>query len=107
TATAVNQAAPTNSAVSGPANAPTGPVNILLMGLDDRPGADDGARADTLMVVHIPAAHDRVSVLSIPRDAMVEIPGHGVNKANSAYSFGGPTLTATTVSTLTGLHIDH
>jgi LCP family protein required for cell wall assembly len=82
-------------------------VNILVMGLDDRPGLDDGARADTLMVVHIPAAHDRVSVLSVPRDAMVDIPGHGVNRANSAYAVGGAALTASTVSTLTGLHIDH
>jgi hypothetical protein len=52
-----------------------GPVNILLVGIDERP--DDptgGARSDTIIIAHIPAAHDRVYLMSVPRDSRVDIP---------------------------------
>ena len=45
--------------------------------------------------------------LSIPRDTLVQIPGHGTNKINAAYAFGGPALTIKTVDELTGIKINH
>jgi LCP family protein required for cell wall assembly len=45
--------------------------------------------------------------LSIPRDTLVPIPGHGTNKINAAYAFGGPALTIKTVDAFTGLKINH
>ena len=52
-----------------------GPINILLLGMDARPedGGSNGARADTIIIAHIPAAHDRIYMVSLPRDLEVEI----------------------------------
>ena len=76
-----------------------GPINFLLLGMDDREGEGvDGARADSIVLVHIPAAHDRVFMISMPRDARVEIPPFSqtnlpgdTGKINSAFSFGART----------------
>ncbi|NED99592.1 LCP family protein [Phytoactinopolyspora halotolerans] len=86
-------------------------LTILLGGLDggtvvddDQPGA---ARTDTIMMVHFPEGRDRGYVVSIPRDTYIDIPGHGPNKINAAYSFGGPALFVQTVEQLTDLRMDH
>lgn len=103
--------------------------NILLVGDDHRPdGAtqaeldqlsttDDGGgtNTDTMMVLHIPANGNSATLISLPRDSWVDVPGHGMNKLNSAFSLGGggsdPTagakLLIQTVQNLTGLSIDH
>jgi len=85
-----------------------GSTDILLMGSDNR---DDGTeafgRSDTLMLVHIDSKDGYVSVLSLPRDLKVEIPGHGTQKINAAYAFGGPALAMETVLQLTGVRVDH
>ena len=70
-----------------------------------------------MMVLHVPADGRKATVISIPRDSYVAIPGHGMNKINSAYPTGvnsanGSTppareLAVETVSNLTGLTIDH
>lgn len=63
--------------------------------------------ADTLLLVRFEPMKDTVTVLSIPRDTKAEIPGYGVRKINDANSFGGPALTAETVSNLLdGVPID-
>jgi len=59
------------------------------------------------MIVQVSGDRKTVSVMSIPRDSWVEIPGHGQGKINAAYSYGGPSLTIHTVENLTGIHIDH
>ena len=89
-------------------------VNILVLGTDSRTSASDpsqwkeGAqRTDAIMIVQVSGDRKTVSVMSIPRDSWVEIPGHGQGKINAAYSYGGPSLTIHTVETLTGIHIDH
>ncbi|MDU0348348.1 LCP family protein [Actinomyces sp. MRS3W] len=89
-------------------------TNILLLGSDSRISAGDpnqweaGAqRTDAIMLVQISGDHDDVSVMSIPRDSWVEIPGYGDNKINAAFSYGGPSLTIQTVEQLTGVRIDH
>ena len=85
-----------------------------MLGSDSRISAGDpsqweiGAqRTDAIMIVQVSGDRESVSVMSIPRDSWVEIPGHGQAKINAAYSYGGPSLTIQTVEQLTGIHIDH
>jgi LCP family protein required for cell wall assembly len=94
-------------ALSGAANTPG--QTYLIVGSDSRAGwANDGtvgARTDTIMVMHQPV-HGPTALISIPRDSYVDIPGHGKNKINAAFAFGGPQLLVQTVEQLTGLTID-
>jgi len=94
-------------------------LNILVMGSDDRPDgeaaptADTAAwipgsqRSDTMMLLHVDADRAGASVISLPRDAWVDVPGHGSAKINAAFSWGGPRLAVQTVEQLTGVHLDH
>ena len=84
------------------------PFTVLLLGSDAR--ADDpdmGARTDTIILVRVDPTINRVSMVSIPRDTRIEIDGHGVQKFNAAYTFGGPSGTIAAVKDLTGVDIDH
>lgn len=90
------------------------PVNFLIMGSDSRISAGDpseweaGAqRTDALLLLQISGDRESVSIMSIPRDSWVDIPGVGEGKINAAFSYGGPALTIETVEQLTGVHIDH
>ena len=79
----------------------------LLVGTDERP--DDpaaGSRTDTIMLLVDPL-WGPPSLVSLPRDSWVEIPGHDDGKINSAFSIGGPQLLIETVELNTGLHVDH
>ncbi|MEM8544753.1 MAG: LCP family protein [Cyanobacteria bacterium P01_H01_bin.119] len=89
------------------------PVTILVMGVDEVPEAGESSddllagRTDTLLLVRVDPAAGTVSVLSIPRDTRMEIPGHGVMKVNQANVEGGAPLSAETVSrNLDSLTID-
>jgi LCP family protein required for cell wall assembly len=106
-----------NAGVSGTPD--SGPLNILVAGLDERSGLTPRQQAllhvgsnqgevntDTLMLVHVSADHRSVRVVSLPRDSWVSIPGHGMNKINSALGLGGPQLMVHTVEQLTGLTIN-
>ncbi|WP_017618804.1 LCP family protein [Nocardiopsis gilva] len=96
---------------------PKGAVNVLLIGSDSRAEVGDGKklgvghvegqRSDTMMLVHLNHDRDRITVVGIPRDSWVDVPGHGKNKINAAYQFGGPQLTVRTVESLTRVRIDH
>jgi LCP family protein required for cell wall assembly len=103
--------------VSGPG---ADAVNILLAGSDTRSAAQTtgnaaagtewapGAqRSDTIMILHIDGDRQHASLISIPRDSWVNIPGFGMNKINAAFSFGGPSLYVKTIEHLTDLRIDH
>lgn len=79
-----------------------GTLNILLLGTDARPGEKVG-NTDTIILAHFDG--ERLALLSIPRDTRVNIPGHGVDKINAAYSIGGPDLTTSIVADLTGVPI--
>ncbi|WP_228373656.1 LCP family protein [Demequina soli] len=97
------------TALSGAAGTPG--FTTLIVGSDSRAGWDDsstvqGARTDTIMVLHKPE-HGPTALISIPRDSYVEIPGHGYNKINAAFSWGGPELLVQTVEGVTNLTIDH
>ncbi len=61
---------------------------ILLMGVDRRADLEEGVRSDTLIIVRVDSQARTASMLSIPRDSVVEIPGLGASKINAAYSFG-------------------
>lgn len=79
---------------------PTSPLlsktNILLLGVDSA----FGTRSDTVMVVHTDPENKNVSVVSIPRDSLVVIPGRGLDKINHAYAYGGIDLSRKTVEEL-------
>jgi LCP family protein required for cell wall assembly len=103
-----------NAALSSGPNMLFGTDNVLIIGTDQRPkgskepGAntnDTGSRSDTLMLWRIGGGTSRR--LSIPRDTVAEIPGHGLDKINAAYALGGPALTIRTVEQFTGLKINH
>lgn len=84
------------------------PQTILILGSDRRPDETEeiGARSDTTILLRI--ASDQITVLSIPRDLEVNIPGHGPDKFNAAYTYGGPRLTLKVVKQLTGIEeINH
>jgi LCP family protein required for cell wall assembly len=94
--------------------------NWLITGSDSRQGLTrkqerkyhtgrdiSGQRSDTIMVLHISGNGSPAVLVSLPRDSYVQIPGHGWNKLNAAYSFGGPKLLAQTVQNATGLRIEH
>ncbi len=84
---------PQNDAMAN-AKALDGPLNILLVGIDDGQAADQenrgtaDARADSIMIMHVPSNHDSGYLVSLPRDLWVAVPGHGHNKLNAAYELG-------------------
>ena len=85
-------------------------VNILLIGSDrrmDARDAGDKGRSDTMLLVRIDPQAKTISMLSVPRDLYVEIPGHGMDRVNVAYTYGGPVLTGKMFETLTGLKVNH
>ena len=108
--------------------------NILVVGNDDRSTATDAELAalgtgrdggslntDTMMIIHVPANGSKATLISLPRDSWVNIPGYGYSKLNSAYPDGynaaggtpsakraaGAKLLVETIQNLTGLTIDH
>lgn len=89
-------------------------VNFLVLGSDSRSSGGDpsdwhaGAqRSDVMMVLQLSGDRKRLSVMSLPRDLWVAIPGHGEGKINSAYSLGGAELAIDTVEAVVGSPIDH
>ncbi len=63
-------------------------VNILLMGIDRRPGESFVSRTDTMMVISVDPQTQTASMLSIPRDLYVDIPGYGQDRINTAFVYG-------------------
>jgi LCP family protein required for cell wall assembly len=108
--------------------------NLLIVGNDDRSqltnaqvkelrvGRDGGSlNTDSMMIVHVPADGSKATLISLPRDSYVHIPGYGMNKLNAAYALAyndahgghdnrvaaGANELVETVQGLTGLNIDH
>lgn len=91
---------------SGPAL--TSPRNILIIGADStKVRRGDTGRADSLILMRFDIKRRAWSMLSIPRDLRVPIPGHGEDKINAAYAYGGPALTIRTVQQLTDVDVNH
>jgi LCP family protein required for cell wall assembly len=92
----------------------TSPNTILVLGSDARtkdraePGANtigQTSRSDSIMLLRVGGGAN--SQLSILRDTVVDVPGHGRNKINAAYAFGGPSLAIETVEQYLGIPINH
>jgi LCP family protein required for cell wall assembly len=86
---------------------------VLVLGSDQRVkgtheagAAPSGpSRSDSIMLLRVGGGHS--AKLSIPRDTVVDIPGHGLNKINAAFAFGGPALAIRTVKQFLGVQINH
>ena len=91
----------------------TSPQTTLVLGSDRRtpgtkePGASVSgpSRSDSILLLRFGGGHS--SKLSIPRDTVVDIPGHGRDKINAAYAIGGPALTIQTIKQYLGIKVDH
>ncbi|MBA2464486.1 MAG: LCP family protein [Nocardioidaceae bacterium] len=91
-------------------------TTYLLVGSDSREGLSreeqlefgtgkgEGRRTDTIMLLHTGAGPNLL--LSIPRDSLVEVPGYGTQKINSAFAYGGPRLLVDTIEAATGIRVD-
>jgi LCP family protein required for cell wall assembly len=101
------------AALEGGGLPPLSATTILVLGSDARPagtkepGANVGgpSRSDVMMLVRTGGGH--AGRLSIPRDTLVDVPGHGLGKINSAYYFGGPALAIQTVKQFLGIQVNH
>lgn len=87
-------------------------LNILVLGLDRRPGEGDAVRADAIMVVTAKASEPVLGLFSIPRDLYLNIPGQGENRINTAHIFGeieqpgsGPERTAGAIAENFGIPV--
>lgn len=93
------------------------PMTVLVIGSDSRENLPDdwaaefgsfaGARADVIMLVRVLPGTGELSLLSIPRDLLVQIEGYGQQKVNAAYAFGGAPLMITTLRDTFGIPIHH
>jgi polyisoprenyl-teichoic acid--peptidoglycan teichoic acid transferase len=100
------------------------PFTVLLIGVDRRDDPNEGARSDTLIVAYVQPVEGWAGMLSIPRDSVVQVPGLGEGKINTAYSYGydnavalygegtsaeqgGGALAAETVESFLGIEIDY
>jgi polyisoprenyl-teichoic acid--peptidoglycan teichoic acid transferase len=72
-------------------------LNVLILGYQD-----DEATTDTIMLMHLDVDRQAATLVSIPRDTWVPVPGHGSTKINAAYAYGGAQMSAKVVSALMG-----
>ena len=83
------------------------PYWTLIVGSDQRPEETERQRSDVIMLVRIDPQAKKLTLVSIPRDTRVNIEGHGTEKINAAYQYGGPTLAVRTVEAFAGIKISH
>ena len=81
-------------------------INILLVGADKRESWSEAGRSDATMIATIDKKHKRLKLTSLMRDMYVDIPNHGKDKFNAAYSFGGISLLYQTIAYNFDLKID-
>jgi len=80
-------------------------INILILGVDER--SDDVGRSDTTLLLTVDPKQKKGSLLSIPRDSRVKLPGRGYDKINAAYAYGGHRLSEQAVADLVGVPVDY
>ncbi|WP_017585264.1 LCP family protein [Nocardiopsis ganjiahuensis] len=97
----------------------TGGLTFLVIGSDNRGemskedqnalsvGSTPGQRSDSMMLVRLNHERDHLTVVGLPRDLWVDIPGEGEDKLNAAYAYGGPQLAVQTVESVTDVRVDH
>lgn len=81
-----------------------GITNILLLSSDARPG-EDVSRSDSIMILTIDNINKKLKVTSLMRDMLVKIDGHGEEKLNHAFAYGGPTKTIETIQNNFGIKL--
>lgn len=81
------------------------PFNLMVIGLDQT--GKERSRSDTIIIYHIDPVKNRVSLLTVPRDTYVNIPGRGMDKVNHAFTFGGIDLTRSTLEKFLGIKIEY
>ena len=93
---------------------PQEPFYMLLLGVDKSEGRSEewGAdasnfRADTIILARVDPPGQKVTLVSIPRDTMVDMGANGEQKINAAYSFGGAAYMVDVVSDFAGVDISH
>lgn len=89
-----------------PAETQDGSYYVAIFGSDAREG-DSVSRSDVTMLARIDENTGVVDLISVPRDTMIEIEGHGTQKINAAYAFGGPSGAVKTLSEFAGVPISH
>src|SRR5581483_2191544 len=84
-------------------------TTVLMLGTDNSNLASRAGdmHSDSILLLRTDPSHHRLYYLSIPRDLQVPIPGHGTQKINAAFQYGGPTLALRTIHDFTGLPINH
>ena len=80
---------------------------VLIIGSDVREGDPKAGRSDSLHVLAIDTKKGAGTMIGIPRDSYVPIPGHGTSKINASLFFGGPERTVQTVEQVTGISFDY
>jgi LCP family protein required for cell wall assembly len=80
--------------------------NILLIGSDSEGNIANG-RSDVIVLMHISSDRKKVYLVHFPRDMYVDVPGHGKDKINAAYAYGGSQLLVRTLQNLVDVSIDH
>lgn len=84
-----------------------GGKDILLLGMDEREESNEfNSLTDTIIIYHISSWGKKDSLISIPRDTRVDLEGHGWNKINAAYEYGGAEMIKQEIYELTGIEID-
>lgn len=86
--------------------------NILILGSDagyeaDRTDDYEGSRSDLIMILTLDKQEEMVTISTIPRDSLVNIPGKGMDKVNHAFAYGGVDLTVQTLEEWLGIQFDH
>ena len=81
-------------------------LNVLILGIDSRGVAGDTMNTDTMIVLSLDPVNRTAAMLSVPRDTLVTIPGHGPEKVNAAFAIGGPELAQRTIDGLLGIQIN-
>lgn len=89
-----------------PPKATDGSYYVGIFGSDARKG-ETASRSDVTMLARIDPDKGVVDLVSVPRDTMIDIEGHGTQKINAAYAFGGPSEAVKTLSTFAGVPITH
>jgi LCP family protein required for cell wall assembly len=104
--------APTGVTARTPSTLPESPssMNLVLVGYDKR-GAGSAekteGRSDSIILVHVDPDRGFLSILSVPRDMLADIPGYGLYKLNASFAFGGGALLIRTIQSELGLDLDH
>lgn len=81
-------------------------LNILLFGQDSPATEEDHGRSDTTILLSIDNVNKKLKLTSFQRDTYVSIPGHGDNKINSAFTYGGEKLSIDTIEANFGIKVD-